>query len=88
MRNAQSSASAITFVLTTDAARTPAIPAPAAQDGAGGMPGDETVDPGGVEIVGLSPAQQAALAAGTLYLSAVTPAGGSGILSITPGTGA
>lgn len=87
VRNAQGSASAITWLLTADAAGTPTIPAPAGRDGAGGTPGDATLDPGGVEIVALTAAQQAALAAGTLYLSAITPAGGSGTLSITPGVG-
>lgn len=87
VRNSGSSASPITWILSTDATKIPVIPTPAAADGTGGVLGDKTIDPGGVEVVGLSADQQTALAAGTLYLSAVTPTGGSGVLSITPGVG-
>jgi hypothetical protein len=88
VRNAASSPSPITWILTTSGTATPAIPTPAAADGTGGTLGDKTIDPGSVEVISLSVAQQTALAAGTLYLSAVTPSGGSGVLSITPGNGA
>lgn len=88
VRNAAASASPVTWILTTDPTKTPVIPTPAAADGTGGAAGDKTIDPGSVEIISLSAAQQTALAAGTLYLSAVTPAGGSAVLSITPGVGA
>lgn len=88
VRNPAASASPITWILTTDPAKVPVIPTPYAADGTGGTAGDKTMDPGSVEVISLSPAQQAALAAGTLYLSVITPAGGSGVLSVTPGNGA
>lgn len=88
VRNANNSQSPITWILTTDPTKVPVIPTPYAADGTGGTVGDKTIDPGSVEIVGLTAAQQTALAAGTLYLSAITPGGGAGVLSITPGNGA
>ena len=88
VRNPSASTSAITWILTTDNTKTPVIPTPYAADGTGGTLGDKTIDPGSVEVISLSAAQQTALAAGTLYISAVTPSAGSGILSITPGVGA
>ena len=88
VRNAAGSSSPITWILTTDATKIAILAVPYANDGTGGVLGDKTVDPGDVEIVSLSVAQQTALAAGTLYISAITPSGGSGILYITPGIGA
>ena len=88
VRNAAASASPVAFKLATSSTATPALPVPYSASGAGGTVGDKMIDPGGVEIIGLSAAQQAALAAGTLYLSAITPAGGSATLYITLGTGA
>lgn len=87
VRNAASSASPITWILATSNTATPTIPTPAAADGTGGTLGDKSIDPGSVEIFSLTAAQQTALAAGTLYLTAVTPSGGSGVLTITPGNG-
>lgn len=88
VRNAAGSASPIAWTLSISAATVPALPAAYGVSGTGGAPGDKTIDPGGVEVIGLTAGQQAALAAGALYLSAVCPAGGSATLTITPGTGA
>lgn len=87
VRNAATSASAATWILSAKTTDVPTIPTPYAATGAGGSPGDKTIDPGGVETVGLSAAQQTALAAGTLYFSAVCPPGGSAVLTVTPGNG-
>ena len=86
-RNPIGSASPITWVLATASTTAPAIPVAYSTAGVGGTAGDKTIDPGGVETFCLSAAQQAALAAGTLYWSAVTPTSGSGSLSITFGNG-
>lgn len=80
--------SQVTWILTTDATKTPNIPTPYAADGTGGTAGDKSMDAGSVEVMGLTVAQQTSLAAGTLYLSVVTPSGGSGVLCVTPGNGA
>lgn len=86
-RNPIASASPITWVLATANTTVPTIPAAFSTAGTGGGAGDKTIDPGGVETFALSAAQQTALAVGTLYWSAITPAGGSGTLSITFGNG-
>ena len=88
VRNASSSASSVTWTLSTSSTTVPVIPTPNGVNGTGGTPGDKTIDPGGVELIGLTTAQQNALANGTLYLSAICPAGGSAVLTVTPGTGA
>lgn len=87
VRNATTSASPITFVLTTSNTATATLPTAYSTSGTGGTVGDVTIDPNNTEYFGLTAAQQAALAAGTLYLSAVAPGGGSGTLTITLGNG-
>ena len=87
IRNAASSASPATWTVGTSAAAAAAIAVAYSAAGTGGAPGDPAIDPGGVEVIGLSGPEQAALAAGALYLSAVCPAGGSALLDVTPGVG-
>ena len=87
VRNAANATAAATWILSANTTDTPIIPVPYGTNGTGGATGDKSIDPGGVEIIGLTTAQQTALAAGTLYLSALCPAGGSAILSVTPGNG-
>ncbi len=87
VRNAATSASPVTWIMSTSAANVPTIPGAYSTAGTGGSPGDKTIDPGGVEVIGLSAAQQAALAGGTLVLSAICPTGGSALLTVSPGTG-
>ena len=87
VHNAASSASPVTWKISTSNAMTPTIPTAYSTAGAGGTPGDKSIEPGGVETIGLTQDQQVALAAGTLYLSAICPAAGSATISITPGTG-
>ena len=87
VRNAAASQSPIAFILTTDNSKAAAVPVAYTTAGTGGSTGDKMIDPGAVEVIGLSTAQQSALAAGTLYLSAVCLTG-TAELSITPGLGA
>ena len=87
IRNAPGSQSAAAWRLqTTTPGTAPVAPVPYSTAGTGGTPGDKMIDPGGVEIFALTQAQQAALLAGTLYLSAITPSGGSATIYVTPGT--
>lgn len=87
-RNAAASTSPIAWTLNAGVATHPVMPAPYDETGSGGSAGDIALDPGSVEVFGLDSEQQAALAAGALYLSAICPPGGSATLSITPGLGA
>jgi hypothetical protein len=87
IRNPATSPSPVTWLLSTSQGAGAVLPIAYSAAGISGTPGNESIDPGKVEIVGLTPAQQAALAAGTLYLSAVCPAGGSATLFLTPGNG-
>lgn len=87
IRNAADSASPAAWTVGTSAAAAAAMPVAYGTAGTGGVPGDPAIDPGGVEVIGLSGPEQAALAAGTLYLSAICPAGGSATLDVTPGMG-
>ena len=88
VRNQATSASPVAFLLSTANTNFAALPTAYTSAGTGGVVGDMMIDPGGVEIVSLSAAQQTAIAAGTLYLSAICAASGSGTLFITSGTGA
>lgn len=88
VRNPTTSNSAVTWTLAANTTTPPVIPTAYTAAGTGGVVGDNTLDPGGVEVIGLTAAQQVAIAAGTLYLSAICPASGSATLIITPGTGA
>lgn len=86
VRNAASSASPAAWRLaTTNTGQAAVMPVAASTAGTGGTVGDKTIDPGGVEVFALTAAQQTAIAAGTLYLSAITPAGGSATIYVTPG---
>lgn len=86
VRNASISASPVAWRMTTTATAA-VLPGAYSSAGTGGTAGDNMIDPGGVEIFGLTVAQQAALAAGTLYLAAITPSGGSATIYVTPGSG-
>lgn len=83
-RNPATSASPVAWRLGPSAV-VAATPTPYAVAGTGGAVGDKALDSGGVEVFSLTAAQQASLAAGSLYLSAITPAGGSATLYFTPG---
>lgn len=87
IRNASSSTSAVAWVLSTSSSAVATFPTAYSTAGTGGVVGDKSIDPGGCEIFALSAAQQAALAAGTLYLAAVCPAGGSATIYVTTGDG-
>lgn len=87
VRNAAQSASAVAWRLGTSSGTAALLPIAAGSDGTGALPGDLALDVGAVEVIGLTGDEQAALAAGTLRVSAVCPAGGSAILSVTPGVG-
>lgn len=81
-----SSGATIYWTVSTSSATAPVIPTAYSAAGTGGSAGTKGIDPGGIELFGLTPAQQAALAAGTLYLSAISTTAGK--LWITLGTGA
>lgn len=86
IHNAAASASPVAWRLQTATPGTaPVMPTAYSTAGTGGTVGDKTIDPGGIEIFALAADQQTAIAAGTLYLSAVTPAGGSAAIYVTPG---
>lgn len=86
IRNASTSASPAAWRLQTATPGTaPTVPTAYTTAGTGGTAGDKMIDPGGVEVYSLSAAQQTAIAAGTLYLSAITAAGGSATIYVTPG---
>lgn len=88
IRVSSSSTSPVAFILTTDNTKTAVFPTAFTATGSGGTRGDKVLDAGAVEVFGLTALQQNALAAGTLYISAVTPAGGSADITVTPGVGA
>lgn len=87
IRNSAASASPVAWILTTSNTTAATLGTAYTTSGTGGTLGDALIDPNNTEYIGLTVAQQTALAAGTLYLSAVTPASGSATLSITPGSG-
>ena len=85
-RNASASASPAHWRLAVSPGTTALVPTAYTAAGTGGTVGDKGMDPANVEIYTLSPTQQAAIATGTLMLSAITPAGGSATIYLTPGT--
>lgn len=87
IRNSASSSSAVAWRLqATTPGIAPVVPTAYSSAGTGGAVGDKQIDPGAVEVFGLTAAQQTAAAAGTLYLSAITPAGGSATITVSLGT--
>lgn len=87
IRAPDTNTSPVTFRLALNSTDKPVLPISYAPDGTGGTVGDMTFDPGSVEVISLSTAEQTALAAGTLFLSIICPADGAGELITILGNG-